>query len=501
MTFRRAVLSFVVLPWLLVLSAAQANMPGTSMFLASYQVKGGAALDCTGGTITTSGVTRIHTFNSSSSLVCTGSGTATYLVVAGGGSGSYGGGGAGGLLSGSTSLVSGTYSITVGSGGTGVTGSTLGNSGNNSVFNGNTALGGGGGGPPLNASPNGGNGGSGGGAGNTTGSVSGTGGTGTVGQGNNGGANTSGASAGGGGGCNAAGANASGTTGGNGGAGCASSISGSSVTYAGGGGGAASVTPGSGGATGGGAGGTGSGATSGTANTGGGGGGQFNSAGTSGAGGSGVVIVSYPSPRNPISLGTASAAGSASSIAVTGGVNIVAGDLVVVSIGHLTASGTTVTSVSDGTNTYTRATTGTDSTAQEAELWYKINASAVTNPTITANLSGSAANRVIGAVRVAGGLTTLNVAPAGAGFTASTSPTVSTGTLATSTAEIVIGFLYVATAPTVTEGSGFTQIYNENANTATNHLAFQVTTATTTVAYSPTLNVNSNSVIMVAAFR
>ena len=186
---------------------------------------------------------------------------------------------------------------------------------------------------------------------------------------------------------------------------------------------------------------------------------------------------------------------------MTGGVNIVAGDLVVVSIGHLTASGTTVTSVSDGTNTYTRATTGTDSTAQEAELWYKINASAVTNPTITANLSGSAANRVIGAVRVAGGLTTLDVAPAGAGFTASTSPTVSTGTLATSTAEIVIGFLYVATAPTVTEGSGFTQIYNENANTATNHLAFQVTTATTTVAYSPTLNVNSNSVIMVAAFR
>jgi hypothetical protein len=48
------------------------------------------ALFCTGGTVTSSGGKRIHTFNSSSSLVCTGTGSADYLIVAGGG----GGGGA-----------------------------------------------------------------------------------------------------------------------------------------------------------------------------------------------------------------------------------------------------------------------------------------------------------------------------------------------------------------------------------------------------------------------
>ena len=493
MNFRNSILAYVVAPWLLLLSAAQANMPGTSMFLASYQVTGSAALDCTGGTITTSGVNRIHTFNSSGTLTCTGSGTANYLVAAGGGGGGFAGGGAGGLLTGSASIsANSTVSITVGLGGSagGTATTSPGGNGGNSVFKGQTAIGGGGGqysGASLN-------GGSGGGAAGVT-----LGGLGTAGQGNNGG-NWVSNSPGGGGGCNAVGGSPlSSGVGGAGGNGCSNSITGSAVTYAGGGGASYSAAGGSGG---GGAGGAGSGnGTAGTNGLGGGGGASGPTGGSGGVGGSGVVIVSYPSIRNPVSLGTASAASSASSIAVTGGVNIVAGDLVVVSIGHLTASGTTVTSVSDGTNTYTHATSGTDSTTQEAELWYKINAVAVTNPTITANLSGSAANRVIGAVRVAGGLTTLDVAPAGAGFTASTSPTVSTGTLATSTAEIVIGFLYVATSPTVTEGSGFTQIYNENANTATNHLAFQVTTATTTVAYSPTLNVNSNSVIMVAAFR
>ena len=61
-------------------AAASANMPG------SFQpLLGGAPLSCTGGTVTTSGGNTIHTFTSGSNLVCTGSGSANYLVVAGGG--------------------------------------------------------------------------------------------------------------------------------------------------------------------------------------------------------------------------------------------------------------------------------------------------------------------------------------------------------------------------------------------------------------------------------
>ncbi|HXM98948.1 MAG TPA: hypothetical protein VN982_10765, partial [Candidatus Dormibacteraeota bacterium] len=264
------------------------------------------------------------------------------------------------------------------------------------------------------------------------------------------------------------------------------------TSYGGGGGSWGGTTIGAGGSGGGGAGGV-----SGTANTGGGGGSYT---GTSvGAGGSGIVIVSYPSIRNPVSLGSTSNVASATTIALTAGANIVAADLVVVSVGHLTASGTTVTGVSDGTNTYVKATSGTQSTTQEAELWYCVSCAAVASPTITATFSGSVASRVIGAARVAGGITALDVAPAGVG-SSSTSPTVSTGTLASSF-EIVFGFLHINGNPTVTEDAGFTQLFNENASATTNHLAYQVVTATTSVPYSPTENTSNPNVIMVSSFR
>jgi len=240
--------------------------------------------------------------------------TASYLVVAGGGSGggayanfsgNAGGGGAGGLLT-STFLLSltATYTITIGAGAASTSGTSsgAGNSGSNSVISGTgittiTTIGGGyGGGAGSGAS--GGSGGSGGGAGSAGG---GSAGTGTSGQGNNGGATgNGGAASGGGGGAGAVGGNGAVSQTGAGGAGTASSITGSSVTYAGGGGGggANGYTAGAGGGGGGGSGGAFQVAgVAGIANTGGGGGagGAGNSAVSvpSGAGGSGIVIISY----------------------------------------------------------------------------------------------------------------------------------------------------------------------------------------------------------------
>ena len=96
----------------------------------------------TGGTITQSGNTRIHSFTSSNTFVVpTGfTATANVLIVAGGGGGgnynSAGGGGAGGLVLASLSVSTGSYTATIGSGGSGSAqpGGSESSSGSNSSF-------------------------------------------------------------------------------------------------------------------------------------------------------------------------------------------------------------------------------------------------------------------------------------------------------------------------------------------------------------------------------
>ena len=289
----------------------------------------------TGGTVTTSGDYKIHTFTSDGCFAVScagnpgGSTKVSYLVVAGGGGSAgdgTGGGGAGGYREGKCTsdpytasplnapdglpVSVQTYPITVGGGGAGVPqGTTTANPGSNSVFSTITSAGGGGG-----ERNNGTNGGSGGGGGRSSGgpncgnNVGGTGNTPPVSppQGNDGGDSPSPFQAGGGGGgATAVGANAySPGGGGNGGAGATSSINGTPTARAGGGGGG-STDPspaGDGGSGGGGQGGSGpspsptSSGANGTANTGGGGGGSSGNTGpqTQGrGGGSGIVILRY----------------------------------------------------------------------------------------------------------------------------------------------------------------------------------------------------------------
>lgn len=294
---------------------------------ASDITESAAFIVATGGTITTCGDYKIHTFTGPGTFCVSavgnpiGSVSVDYLVVAGGGAGQGdegGGGGAGGYRTSYPSpagvipvSVTG-YPITIGGGGSGPPGSATpcAANGSNSVFSTITSAGGGGG------TQSGGSGGGGrfttpGGSGNTP-PVSPP-------QGNNGGNGApycNGAGGGGGGGAVAAG-NSGGTSGGYparsggpGGNGLANSINGSSVTRAGGGGGgiASYFAPpvgtsgdvGTGGSGGGGNGGTfGNPGNAGTANTGGGGGagsgggGPAPAAGVGGNGGSGIVIIRY----------------------------------------------------------------------------------------------------------------------------------------------------------------------------------------------------------------
>jgi len=293
----------------------------------------------TGGTITTCGNCKIHTFTGPGTFtVCKVSSTAaentiSYLVIAGGGGGGEavgGGGGAGGFrevkspttpytaspLDGYPSspnrvtLTAQTYPITVGGGGPGSPGAPSGVSGSNSIFSTIISAGGGGGARDAGAL----SGGSGGGGGIFSPHCGGSGNTPPVSppQGNNGGVGYrpgpgQGEGGGGGGGASAVGSNAETTpnpnNGGPGGNGASTSITGSSVTRAGGGGGGGfSGIGGAGGSGGGGCAGPGTpdrGAlgqgTAGTTNTGSGGGaGNYpGSPNAGGNGGSGIVIIRY----------------------------------------------------------------------------------------------------------------------------------------------------------------------------------------------------------------
>ena len=265
---------------------------GTNGFYLNF--KGGGIIAANGGTITTDGDYKVHTFTSNGTFTPTsvsGDGYVEYLVIAGGGAGAAdgsttagnGGGGAGGYRTGMLVVTAQDYSITVGAGGSGALSANQ-VSGANSVFSSITSTGGGGGG--WYTSTPGAAGGSGGGGAppNAAGGAASP-----AGQGNAGEAGSSNQGGGGGGAAEAGGTDGTGQ----GGDGLASSITGSSVTRAGGGGGSrASGGARAGGGGGGGAGGNGGAGGDGTANTGSGGGGGV-SGGASGSGGSGIVIIRY----------------------------------------------------------------------------------------------------------------------------------------------------------------------------------------------------------------
>jgi hypothetical protein len=260
-----------------------------------------AYITATGGTITTSGDFKIHTFTGPGTLtVCSvgnpsGSTTADYLIVAGGGSGAPddgGGGGAGGMRFSATTYcspsplkapaaftVSATsYPVVVGGGGAGVPqpGFPNGNPGNNSSVFSLISTGGGFGASNRPPTRCGGAGGSGGGS--TGPSCGGPGNNPPVSpaQGNNGGSGPQGS---GGGGIGGVGSNGTSPTNNAGGPGLAISITGSCVTYAAGGTGdcASANTPNQPDNSGNGAAGTNSGA----------------SCATTGNGGSGIVVIRY----------------------------------------------------------------------------------------------------------------------------------------------------------------------------------------------------------------
>lgn len=110
-----------------------------------------SGFSASGGTEVNSGGYKYHIFTSAGALEVAGNASAEVLIVAGGGSGGgiyyAGGGGAGGVIHGSSvALTTGSYSISIGSGGTSPTTGSEKNDGADTTFETVTAIGGGSGG-------------------------------------------------------------------------------------------------------------------------------------------------------------------------------------------------------------------------------------------------------------------------------------------------------------------------------------------------------------------
>lgn len=305
--------------------------PDDSSFAAgsTFYLYGVGGTRATGGTITSDTDFTYHTFTSTSTFTALEKiKNAEVLVVAGGGSGGWpyaGGGGAGGVVysSGQTFNAGTSYSAIIGAGGTGAYNTGNGQQGNNSQFSSLTVAVGGGGGSGSNGTDRRSGGSGGGGASYSNGSAQTAGGTATPGQGNAGGAgsgngvaNDMGGGGGGAGGTGVAAHLGGNSQPGNGGVGTnayhywhlatgTGVVSNGTYYIAGGGGGGGGQNTTAGGA--GGLGGGGRGAANytsgayeseaGTANTGGGSGGGAagNAPNSPKSGGSGLVIIRYPS--------------------------------------------------------------------------------------------------------------------------------------------------------------------------------------------------------------
>lgn len=223
------------------------------------------------------------------------------------------------------------------------------------------------------------------------------------------------------------------------------------------------------------------------------------------------LLISY-GVHTPLSLGSNTFLTNTTTPTMTTTAAIPAGSLAVVAVGAQRSTSFSVSSVSDGTNSYSLGRTSTWSAANGyvVELWYCANASAVgSGATITVTMSAATQNPTslaacyVRGVAVATPLDKANSTDYSPG-TAYSSGT--TGAL-TQANEIAFGFVsgYTSAAQTaVTEGSGFSSIVDQQQGSGAQffcHLAYQNVFSTTALNYQPTLSVTAYGSSLIATFK
>lgn len=222
-----------------------------------------------------------------------------------------------------------------------------------------------------------------------------------------------------------------------------------------------------------------------------------------------ALLGTPPSIGVPVSLGGATGGSAVTSVTLTTLAAIPAGALVVVGVLFNKAATGSVSSVSDGTNTYSLAQASTWTANNDIEeLWYCPNALPVgSGASLVATLSGtSVGTPLIAAAYVTGvalsspldGHNATKYAPATA-FNSG-----ATATLAQAK-EIAFGFAgFYNAAATVTEGSGFTLLVDQVPGGSPffhGHLAYQIVTATTALNYQPVLSASNFGGSIIATFK
>lgn len=186
-----------------------------------------------------------------------------------------------------------------------------------------------------------------------------------------------------------------------------------------------------------------------------------------------MVLLPRPLVGTPVALGSGSngAAGVISNFAITTGANIIAGDLVVVAIQLGTNNTVTAASVTDGTNTYTRADTTGIFSASEVSIWYCANAVAVTSGasitcTFSVATSGTGNSVLMAAFRVPSmSSVPLDKIAHNSNLSSPTSLTSTTGTAISTIPELFVGTTQIVNGTgyagaQTSAGAAYTILYN-----------------------------------------
>jgi len=209
----------------------------------------------------------------------------------------------------------------------------------------------------------------------------------------------------------------------------------------------------------------------------------------------------------PTSIGTVtSATGNTASIVITTSANIDATNLVVVFVHIPSDALITVSSVSDGTNTYAKAAAIDNGANFDSEIWYKEGATAVgSGGSITITLSGTTTgNNGYGAeaVKVTGIATTSALDKTATQNASTASPSVTTATLSQAD-EIAFGTSMQGNGlTTYTEAATFTNLFNVTPG-AINRAGdgYKIVAATTAVTYAPTFSASRSTQTVLATFK
>lgn len=195
-----------------------------------------------------------------------------------------------------------------------------------------------------------------------------------------------------------------------------------------------------------------------------------------------VSLMATSSGGTPVGLGKNVLSTTGASLAVTCNAAIQAGDLVIFALQFFN-SGITVSSVSDGTNTYTRAVIGTNATnaPKDSEIWYKEGAAAVTSPVITANFTSNGGGVIAIAARAPGVISSASL-----DVTANGTGSISSGTLSQAN-ETLFGVAGGSNGASNDSTDGWTQLDVDNLGTGQYlTLSYKLVSSTASVTYNPT---------------